>query len=117
MNKNEVNACVNEFLKRLSKQVFNAEYRKFGTLVEYVQVLEGNDMTLNKAHRNLDLHTHLILKKTDDLTVDEFIKKAMKARRLTNDIQSIDIKHADKGWNSYCTKAVRTKEDILNISF
>ena len=117
MNKDEVNACVNEFIKRLSKQVFNSEYRQFGTLVEYVQVLEGNDIALNKAHKTLDIHAHLILKKVDNLTVEEFIKKAMKARRLTNDIESMDIKHSDKGWNSYCTKAVRTKEDILNISF
>ena len=117
MNKNEVNACVNEYIKRLSKQVFNSAYRKFGKLVEYVQVVEGNDIALNKAHKTLDLHAHLILKKTDNLTVDEFIKKAMKARRLTNDIESIDIKHADKGWNSYCTKAVRNIKDIENISF
>ena len=117
MNKDEVNACVKEYLKRLSKQVFNSAYRKFGKLVEYVQVVEGNDIALNKAHKRLDLHAHLILKKTDNLTVDEFIKKAMKARRLTNDIESIDIKHADKGWNSYCTKAVSNERDIENIIF
>ena len=35
MNKDEVNACVKEYIKRLSKQLFNSAYRKFGKLVEY----------------------------------------------------------------------------------